>query len=142
VRRVGILGSQLWEQLELPLSVRERLLLNLCNTGPAFLRDQVVVIHDAATVRRPEAFGWAFRMWYRLLMPQLARSASHIVTVSDFARNEVIECFGAPPARTRRIHEGAEHLMRVVPDSSVLCRHGLGQRPFILCVGSLVAYKG
>src|SRR5690348_16546907 len=55
---VGKFSGHLWEQVELPLFVRGNLLINLCNTAPAFKRNQYVFIYDAAVFRFPKAYNW------------------------------------------------------------------------------------
>src|SRR5215216_2006702 len=44
---VGHLGGHAWEQLELPIHARGRLLLSLCNTAPLLVRS-IATIHDAS----------------------------------------------------------------------------------------------
>lgn len=67
----GRLGGQAWEQLELPRTRGDRLLLSPCNTGPLAVSDQVVLIHDAQPWLQPGAYSPAFRAWYHLLLPKL-----------------------------------------------------------------------
>lgn len=141
VERFGRLSGQAWEQLELPLRVRGRLLLNLCNTAPLALREQAVVIHDAATVRVPEAFTSAFRAVYGAMMPRLGRRASHLLTVSEFSRAELQAVWGIDAARVTVLSEGAEHVLRETPDRSVLERAGLQPGRFVLAVGNLAPHK-
>lgn len=141
VERFGRLKGQAWEQLELPWRVRGRLLVNLCNTAPLALREQAVVIHDAATVRVPQAFTPAFRAVYAALMPRLGRRASHVLTVSEFSRSELRAVWGLDAERIEVLPEGAEHVLRDSPDRSVLDRAGLLPGRFVLAVGNLAPHK-
>ena len=141
-RSIGRLRGQAWEQIELSRHVpRDALLLNLCNTGPLLLHNQVVVIHDAATLRVPNSFNWRFRLWYRILMTGLGRRASRIVTVSGFSRDDIVEGFGVPASKIDMVIEGGEHILRTAADKSAMHRFGLDTRPYLLAVSSMAVHK-
>jgi glycosyltransferase involved in cell wall biosynthesis len=141
IERFGRLEGQAWEQLELPWRVRGRLLLNLCNTAPLALRRQAVVIHDAATVRVPQAFTPAFRALYEAMMPRLGRRSSHVITVSEFSRRELDAVWRIDRARVSVVREGAEHVLRVPADRSLLEREGLRPAGYLLAVGNITPHK-
>jgi glycosyltransferase involved in cell wall biosynthesis len=137
VRPVGRLQGQLWEQCELPFYARGAPLFNPCNTAPLLKRDQVVTIHDAAVRAVPQGFSVAFRAWYGLLLPLLGKTVRKIVTVSDFSKAELVHYFHVLPSKCAVIAEGKEHIRGRERDVSVLERHRLNARPFILAVSSL-----
>ena len=136
VRQVGRLAGHLWEQIELPWHARAGLLLNFGFTGPLFKANQVITIHDAAVVRMPHAYGWRFRVWYRLVVGMVAARAPRVLTVSQFSADEATACFGIARDRLRVMSEGWQHLDRIVPDERILDRHGLRGKPFALAVSS------
>ncbi|WP_130301149.1 MULTISPECIES: glycosyltransferase family 1 protein [unclassified Duganella] len=139
---VGTRQGTLWEQLDLARAVpADGVLLNLCNTGPAFMRNQVVAIHDAGTERMPAGFSRSFRWWYKVLMPLLGRSARRIITVSQFSARELQQVFGIPAAKIGVIVESVEHIHRVVPDAGALQKFGLEGQPYLLAVSSMAAHK-
>jgi len=139
--RSGRLRGQAWEQFCLPFITRGELLVNFCNTAPMFKRKQVVVIHDAATVRYPRSFSWAFRWWYRFLLPIAGRSSSCVVTPSQFSARELAECFHVPLNRIAVIPSSPDHVLRLSGDKSVLAKHGLVDRRYVLAVGTRAPYK-
>lgn len=141
VRRVGRLGGQPWEQVELPVYTRGQLLLNLANTAPAFSRRQLVTIHDASVFAMPETYSRGFRRWYQLLLPRLARHARQVLTDSEFSRSELVRWLGVAADKIRVVPCGHEHILRTPSDPSVLGRHGLGARPYVLAVSSLSRHK-
>jgi len=53
----------------------------------------VVMIHDAAEIRRPEWYSPTYARWQRLVLPSICQRAVHVVTPSNFARGEVIGAF-------------------------------------------------
>ncbi|MBB4011600.1 glycosyltransferase family 4 protein [Niveibacterium umoris] len=141
VSAVGKRDGQLWEQLDLRGAVKGRLLLSLCNTAPAGVRSQVVVIHDAATAAIPRAFSRGFRWWYRILMPLLGLMSRRIITVSEFSKGELTRRFGIPAKKIDVVIEGGEHILRVPADVGAIARFGLADRPFVLAVSSMAAHK-
>jgi glycosyltransferase involved in cell wall biosynthesis len=139
--RPGGPAGQLWEQVILPLAASGGVLANLGNTGPIFGGRRLVVIHDAGVFATPEAYGWKFRLWYRLLHRALFAGRARIATVSAFSRAELVRVFGADPAGIAVLGEGGEHILRLPPDPTVLARHGLTAGRYVLAVGSLAAHK-
>lgn len=137
----GRLGGQAWEQLELPIARGGELLFSPCNTGPLAVRDQLVLIHDAQPWLQPEAYSPAFRAWYRLLLPQLARRARCVLTISEYSRQQ-LEKFGiVPPGKAQVVLNGADHILRIAPDSDTLARHGLTSGDYLLALGNLSPHK-
>lgn len=132
--------GHLWEQVDLARAARGSLLVNLCNTGPLARSNQLIVLHDAATVRNPKAYGLAFRAWYGLLVPRLYRRAAIVGTVSEFSRRELNAVYGGRND-VLLIPEGSDHMARIEPDESVLEHAGLRRRPYVLAVSSLSPHK-
>ena len=141
VARQGRLSGHAWEQIELPLHARGQLLLNLGNSGPVFSRRQVVTIHDASVFAVPEAYSSAFRRYYRVLLPQLARQSELVLTDSQFSRNELVRWMQVPEEKIRVISCGHEHILAQPADREVLSRHRLLDRPYVLAVGSFSRHK-
>ena len=98
-----------WEQLALPALLRRHrpdVLLAPLNVMPILAGCRtVVVVHDLAFLRmRTHRSG---RRNYLAHMTRLSvRRASHVVTVSEFTRREVIELLGAPASKVTAIPNG------------------------------------
>jgi len=133
-RRVGSLHA--WEQWALPRAARTGLLLNLAGSAPWFARAQVCMLHDAAVFDHPRAYTWMFRHWYSNLFRHLARRAERVLTVSDFSRRRLSATLGLAERHIGVVPNGSDHLDGVIPDDSVLRRHGLVGVPYLLAVGS------
>ncbi|MEY4583356.1 MAG: hypothetical protein RL701_8059 [Pseudomonadota bacterium] len=140
-RAVGVLKGHAWEQLSLVRAAQGGLLLSFGPTGPLLKKHQIVTMHDAAVVAVPQAYSWQFRAFYRVALPILARRSAAIMTVSEFAKNEVIENFGAPRERTHVSGEGWQHVKRFDADPRVLAKHGLRSKRYVLAVGNLAPHK-
>lgn len=121
VRPVGHLGGYAWEQVELPLAARGSLVLNLCNLGPV-LACKVTAIHDTIVWQMPQNYTPAFVAAYRVLLPLIARTSRHCVTVSEFSKRSLIRLgiTGATPLTV--IHNGVDHMLEDIepqPEQSV-----------------------
>jgi glycosyltransferase involved in cell wall biosynthesis len=96
-----------WEQAVLPAqAARCAALYSPANLAPLLYRRNVVVIHDAAALRHPEAYSRLYVDYQRRLLPLLVRGARMLITVSEFSRGELIEVLGAAPGRVKVIPEG------------------------------------
>ncbi|MBI5265703.1 MAG: glycosyltransferase family 4 protein [candidate division Zixibacteria bacterium] len=137
VRKVGAYSGHLWEQLELPRHLQGRLLIGLANTGPIGIRRQIVTIHDASVSAAPAGYSQAFRLWYRILMRILGKTARGVVTDSCFSRDELHRWFGIPMEKVAVIPLGGDHVLRVASDSAVFDGREWASRPFVLAAGSL-----
>ncbi|MBL0339991.1 MAG: glycosyltransferase family 4 protein [Bacteroidetes bacterium] len=95
--RFGSLQGHLWEQLELPHFVKRKpdtVLLNLCNTGPLNLKNQVITIHDLAFRKNPNWFNPFFSSFYNFLIPRICETSKAILTVSQTIKNELTDHYG------------------------------------------------
>jgi len=137
----GRLSGQGWEQLELPRRASDGLLLNLGNTAPLFGRKQIIVIHDAGVFSTPETYPWQLRLWYKAMQKALVLRRTAVVTVSEFARQEIIRNLAARPEDVSVVSEGADHIGRIKADESILSANGLEPGGFVLAVGNLAAHK-
>lgn len=141
IRQVGSRQGHAWEQLDLPRFCRDGLLLNLCNTAPAFKRRQIVTIHDAAVHAVPQAYSRSFRAAYKTLLPLIGKQARRVLTVSQFSAGQLTRYFGVHPDKIRVLKEGGEHVLTIPADTGVLHKHALTQRPYLLAVSSLSPNK-
>ena len=135
-------AGHVWEQTVLPATAaRCALLYSPANLAPVASRRNVVVIHDAAALRHPEAYSGAYAAYHRFILPLLARRARLVLTVSEFSAGELVELLGADPARIRVVPNGVEERFRPAADPQpTRRRHGLG-RPYVLAVGTSSARK-
>lgn len=105
-------------------------------------RDQVVVVHDATPRARPANFAPRFRLVYNVLIPPLIRRSRGSVTVSEFSRREIGKWYGVDVSHMRVSYVGADHILRVAPEYSIIERLGLKDRKYFLGVGMSVNKNG
>lgn len=138
-------AGHLWEQLLLPRQLEAGdLLWSPANTGPLAVARQVLTLHDLSVFDHPESFVPAFRHWYRLLLPLLARRAARVITDSEFSRRRIIERLGLPPEKVIVIHCGIDRGWFYPRSRAEITRlrerHGLPENYFLF-VGSLEPRK-
>ncbi len=136
IQRVGRFTGQLWEQLDLPIHAHGTLLFTPCGGAPIVHRPHVITIHDAGVFSTPTAYTVAYRNYYKALQRVLSATASHILTVSEFSRRELIAALHLPAAKITAIPLSGEHILRCRPDEGVLPRNGLRPGRYIVGVGS------
>ena len=137
------LRHQWWIQIGLPRAARA----SQCDVllGPEYevpLRapcPRVVVFHDAAFWRNPQQYNAAWRAIINGLAVPAARSAARIITVSQFARDDLARRLDFDLRRLVVVPNAAKHLPQPDGDTihNTLSRFGLQSRRFFLHVGVL-----
>ena len=95
-RKLGGGKGNFWEQFILPWFMvfqKDAVLINLCNTAPLLLKNEVVTIHDLAFLKDENWFSPGFLRWYRFLLPRICRKARHVVCVTETIKKEVAETY-------------------------------------------------
>lgn len=130
--------GHLWEQAILPsLLQHDELLWSPANSGPIRVQRQVITIHDVSVIEHPKWFSGGFALWYRLMLPKLAWSARHVLTVSEHSRQSIMRLFGLPADRVTAVPNGVNHEMfRPSDPEPVRRKYGLTDR-YVLFVGSI-----
>ena len=141
IERIGTGGGMKWEQRVLPQAAGDAVIFNPCNVGPLLRRKQVTLIHDAQVWTAPQSYGRAFRAWYRVALPILARRSGGLATVSENSRRELEGIGVFPKGRAEILHNGADHILQVPADTDILVRHGLTPGGYALTIGSLAPHK-
>jgi glycosyltransferase involved in cell wall biosynthesis len=133
-----------WEQAVLPLLAARagaEALLCPANLAPLASRRNVVVVHDAAPLRRPEWYSPRYAALQARLLPAIARRALHVVTVSEFSRGELVALLGLAPEAISVVAGGVDGRFGPGADAAgARAALGLG-RPYVLCVASQTARK-
>lgn len=142
-KRVGYLDGNAWAQFELPVHARGRVLWSPTNAGPIFHDRHIVTIHDASILDHPEWFSARFASWYGLLLPRLAKRATHLLTVSEFSRQRLIETLSIEPGKVSVVPCGVNsRFSPAKPETIERTRKRLGlPRSYVLTLGSLEPRK-
>jgi glycosyltransferase involved in cell wall biosynthesis len=146
-RRRGRIRAQAWEQLALPAYAARRraaLVFSPANLAPLAWPRNVVVVHDAAVLRHPDAYSRAYRFWHARIGLAGARRALAVITVSEFSRGELLELAGLDPERVVVIPGGVGEQFAPGADGPEGADDGraLGlERPYVLTLATSDARK-
>jgi glycosyltransferase involved in cell wall biosynthesis len=137
--RAGRVLGQAWEQLGLPAAATRRrasLIFSPANLAPVLWRRNVLMLHDAAVLREPEAYSRTYSLWHVNVGLACARRALRILTVSEFSRRELIELAALDPDRVVVVRGGVDG--RFVPTADrERAAEALGlARPYVLTVAT------
>jgi glycosyltransferase involved in cell wall biosynthesis len=139
-RILGPGGGTLWEQTVLPAHAQGATILGFCNTAPLAHGRNIVMIHDAQVYTSPQSYSRAFRLWYRFLLPRLARNGAKIITVSEHTRRALADVGIGKFEDISVVSNGGDHILSITPDYGLVDRLGV-EAPFILALSSLQAHK-
>jgi len=106
----------------------------------------VVTLHDISFMFSNEVAFMPFmtRAYVGQLLGRMRKSAELIVTDSEASRDDICRFLKIRSSRVRVVHLGVSERFRKLPDEQVqemLQRMGVGNRPYLLSVGSLDARK-
>lgn len=136
IRQVGIFSGYMWEQFELPFYVQKGLLFCPGNMAPfvSLLSGQkiLVTVHGLSYLYFPEAYNLLFKLFYRTVIPLVLKNANAVITVSNSAKDSILNRYGYASDR-----------LHVVPNG-VFSKNNIPEKktksvksPFVLYVGSL-----
>jgi glycosyltransferase involved in cell wall biosynthesis len=113
---VTIIGKRsgiAWEQIDLPIYLKQNgkpFLINLCNVAPLFYGNQAITLHDVAFLVNPGWFSKNFVRFYKFLIPQIAKKARIVFTVSNFSKSEIVKYIGIDAQKIKVIYNGVSSL--------------------------------
>lgn len=136
--------GHLWEQFYLPAASGNRLLWSPNNTGPLAVSRQICTMHDIIPVEHPEWFNTRFAAWYKYLLPRLCHRVRHLIAVSQFTKDRLVERFGVNADNITVVWNGVDSQFRPrTTDEIAEVRLALGiESPrYLLSLGSLEPRK-
>ncbi|NUQ84927.1 MAG: glycosyltransferase family 4 protein [Anaerolineales bacterium] len=93
--RVNSAAGHAWEQFILPRTLNSNSVLwSPANTGPLWVQNQALTIHDLSPLEHPEWFRASFSLWYRLFLPVLAKRVRVVFTPSEHVKRKITKRFG------------------------------------------------
>jgi len=136
-----------WQMITLQwflITHKEYTVLEFGNTALPFTSG-IVFLHDIYCEFFSEDFksfrdriARIYNRWqYRLI----AKHSKHIVTVSNFSKNQIIQYFKAKPENISVIYNGWSHFKNITADNSVFNDFPMLSKPFFFSLGSLSKRK-
>lgn len=138
---MGPLNWQFWEQIELPMRLDGRFLVNLCNLGPMVTRSAVTMVHDAQVYLTPGSYSFAFRFFYKIAQPIIGRRHRRVLTVSNFSKDQLVRFGVASPEKIHVIYNGVDHALATSGGGGVKLGFGLSPRQYVLALANLQHHK-
>jgi glycosyltransferase involved in cell wall biosynthesis len=131
---IGKMTGHLWEQTDLPQYLKKQgspLLINLGNTAPLLYKNKIVTIHDMCFKVYPKTYSKSFVHLYNFITPNIIRTSKHVVTVSEFSKDEIIRYYKTDKDMISVIYNATDESFRPVYDSDLL------KENYFLAVSSL-----
>ena len=135
------IGRNLWQQMILPTRIKRRdVLWSPANSGPVFAEHHVITLHDIAIFPHPEWFSASYANWKRMVIPQIARRAKGILTVSAFSKSIICDHLDLDPQKVRVVYNGVDTgRFKPASESAIqqVCNKYNLTTPYLLTLGSL-----
>ena len=100
---------------------------------------QVGVMHDLNFEHNPEDLKPVMRNYYLKYFPKFAKKAKHIITVSEYSKQDILSNYGVSEDKVTAIWNGASDAFRPLNQSekeSIRSKYTQG-KPFFLFVGAI-----
>jgi glycosyltransferase involved in cell wall biosynthesis len=144
--------GRLWYRLALPLPVELWAgRLNLFHAADFFLPPTrpatrtLVTVHDLSFVRLPAETMPGMSRQLNTWVPRSVARADHVIAVSQATAADLMELYGTPAEKISVLYHGVSPAFRPITDEprrrAVRQKYGLGERPFILSLGTIQPRK-
>ncbi len=141
-----------WEQRLLPKAAKAAnvsLLHCSSNTAPLFSNIPLVVtIHDVIFMGKIDFGGTSYQnfgnLYRRFVVPRAAKKAKAIITVSEFAKQEIIQVLGVEPAKVHVLYNGLNPYFCACTETKILrdfCSKYKLPEKYLLHIGNTAARK-
>lgn len=100
---------------------------------------QVAVMHDLNFVHNPQDLKPVMRRYYVTQFPKFAKKAAHIITVSEYSKQDICKQYALSEDKVTAIWNGASDVFQPISESaiqSVRSQYSNGQ-PYFLFVGAI-----
>lgn len=119
------------------------LIYSFSSHGTLFHKNQVITIYDLICIAYPEQHKSQY-FYFRYYMPLLIQRSNHVVTISNFSKDEVLKYYkDETPTRISATYVGIDHFKKVAIDR----QHGewvnsiTQNTPFCIAVGASYPHK-
>jgi glycosyltransferase involved in cell wall biosynthesis len=136
--------NHVWEQVWLPRLTKQHnidILHSPANIAPLFYRGKSIInIHDLCFVVNPQWYSFAFRTLYNIVIPQLARRATKVITNSNNSKNDLLQYFKLAAEKVSLVYWAVDDVFSLPPSEQDPVDAAKDQ-DYILYVGSLEPRK-
>lgn len=99
----------------------------------------LMVIHDLNFEHHPEFMPWKDRVYYRFFSPRYSKKADHIVTVSEFTKQDIVNLYKISPEKITVVPNGAHELYQPIDKQkkNEIRREFNKGKPYFIFIGAL-----
>ena len=99
----------------------------------------LIVLHDLNFLHFPRNLPLLYRKYYERFFPEYAKNAKHIVTVSNYSKQDICRSFSIPESQVDVVYNGAsEEFVPLTPDEVTTVRQKYSDgEPYFIFVGAL-----
>lgn len=102
---------------------------------------RVGTFHDISILHVPGKYDWVHHVYNLRVMPALVRRLTHVITISECSRRDLVDYVGVPEERITVVPEAADTTRYYPRDhgeclARVSMRHGL-KRPYVLFISRI-----
>ncbi|WP_374685574.1 glycosyltransferase family 4 protein [Promineifilum sp.] len=105
----------------------------------------LLTVHDLSFIHYPETFPARLVVYLNRVVPRSVARAGHILADSQATRRDLEAVWGVSPGKVTVLYSGVNPRFRPVRDlaalAAVRARYGLGNRPYVLTVGTVQPRK-
>lgn len=100
---------------------------------------QIPVIHDLNFEHHPKDLPRKHRVYYKKFFPLFARKAAHILTVSEYSKQDIVRTYGIPESEITVAWNGAAEAFVPLDKESIEKTRNAhsGGRPYFIFVGAI-----
>lgn len=100
---------------------------------------QVAQFHDLNFEHFPKDMPKIHLWHYKKYFPKFARKAKRILTVSEFSKQDIVDCYGIEPEKIDVAYNGVNEIFKPLPETEIMEIRGkyCGGFPYFMFVGSL-----
>jgi len=144
--------ARLWQRLRVPVPVEWATGALDLFYSPDFVLPPtrrrtrtLLTVHDLSFVRYPQHFVPRLVEYLNRAVPAAVARADLVLADSQATRSDLIECFGTPESKVVVLYSGVASRFCPEPEPGererLHTRYGIGERPYILSVGTLQPRK-
>jgi glycosyltransferase involved in cell wall biosynthesis len=99
----------------------------------------LMTCHDLVPLHMPEQVQWKHRWFYQKFLPKYLRRADHLLTVSDYVKNDIAQSCGIAPDRISTVYNGCrEGFVPLPEDEKTAVRQQFAQgSPYFFYAGAI-----
>ncbi len=134
----GIGNSHFWEQCVLPfffIGKKDYVALSFTGLGSIFIRHKIMTVHDLAFLKNPSWYSRTYYWYYRFMTPLAVKTSQHILTVSEFSKNEILSFYPFLKSEDISVVYNAIDCQLFKPLPPTISPSP--SEPFVLCVSSI-----